>query len=133
MIWDSYDRLSDHLAFLGPRLLQDRVDIFFAKVRQAGDRMTGLEKWQTPTFEQARDPSSAMVGVERGHLVGDREKLVAELSDLELEAKKLWLDIYYLGQPMDQREADMESDAVEALEGALRAREPDSRVEPDPM
>ena len=129
MIWESYDRLAEHLGNLGERPLQDRVDIFFAEVRKAADVMEVLEAQDgVLALEQARDPSAIVPGQERGRLAHKRAELLANLSRLELEAKGIWLEIYYLGQP-ERRTADDE-ETERRLAAEVDPRPPLGRSEP---
>jgi hypothetical protein len=122
MIWESYDRLADYLGYLGKRLVQDHVDSFFARVREAADSVADLEARDGRlALEQARDPSAIAPGEERGRLVEERRQAIEGLSKMEFKAKRLWLDIYYLAQPPGQRGVD-DAAAERALAAELSVR-----------
>lgn len=133
MIWESFERLSEHLSFLGQRILQDRVDILFAKVRKAADRIRELEgrEWEL-VMATEKDPETMSASILRNEVEGERRRIIAEVAPLELEAKRLWIQVYDLAAQEGAKSADIALRAE--LEAADAPPEPaEARGERPPL
>lgn len=119
MIWESFERLSDHLGYLGARVLQDQIDRFFARVRTATDRIVAIEERLREEFaipDSGLGKRTVVRTFLRGEAETERKAIIAELAELELEAKRLWLEVFALGDPEGAKAVDDE------LASELKAR-----------